>query len=96
MGLPTWLERPSTSASCPASGPKPASLISISAPEGVQAMSPWRESYSPIASRPILAGVRPSTSFMGSIAAMMRAASIVAGSGICTNIPCTAGSAFSA
>jgi hypothetical protein len=43
----------------------------------------------------MLAGVKPSTSFIGSIAAMIFAASIPAGSGICTRIPCTAGFSLS-
>ena len=50
---------------------------------------------SPLASRPALSGWNPSTSLSGSMAAMILSASICGGSGNCTKIPFTRGSALS-
>ena len=59
-------------------------------PSGVQGAS----AGSPADSRPAFTGWKPSTSFAGSIAAITFCASICGGSGSCTRMPCTAGSAL--
>ena len=49
---------------------------------------------SPIIIRPMLTGVKPSTSFSGEIASMTRLVSIPFGSGSCTSTPSISGSAL--
>ena len=90
-GLPTKLERPIMTACLPLSSPN-VSLARITLPKGVHGVS----ACSPDTNRPALAGLRPSTSLLGSIVSMTRCCEICAGTGNCTNMPFTAGSAFNA
>mmetsp|Transcript_23997 Transcript_23997/g.48802 ORF Transcript_23997/g.48802 Transcript_23997/m.48802 type:complete len:202 (-) Transcript_23997:279-884(-) len=91
-GMPTMFERPITTQSLP--------LISISErlsrsmqPAGVQgsasgALPPRRHML------PMLSAENPSTSFSTRIASSTFASLMCCGSGSCTRMPCTAGSAF--
>ncbi len=90
MGLPTMFERPTTTASAPERSPRWSRSISRQ-PSGVQGAM----AFCPVARRPTLAMVKPSTSLAGSMASMTASARIWAGSGSWTRMPCTAGSAFS-
>ncbi len=89
-GLPTRIERPTTSARLPAMSPS-VSRSMIMQPSGVQGVSAGRL----LASRPALVTVRPSTSLSGSSTASTRASLMCLGSGSCTKTPWMAGSAFS-
>ncbi len=91
IGLPTMLERPTTTASRPARLPS-VSRSSIRQPSGVQGTKP----SVPIESLPTLAMWKPSTSLSGSIASMIAASTMPAGSGSCTRMPSTPASALSA
>lgn len=68
IGLPMRFERPMTTACLPVRSPS-ASLSSIMQPTGVQEVRAGR----PLARRPALITVRPSTSLSGEMAATMRA-----------------------
>ena len=89
-GLPTMLERPTTTAFIPASEACTVFARRMQ-PSGVQGTSDGR----PVDSRPAFIGWKPSTSLAGSIASITFSESICAGSGSCTRMPCTAESALS-
>ena len=84
-------DRPTTTARLPPIS-TPVDSIIRTQPAGVQGA----KQGPPVSRLPALTGVNPSTSFSGGIAAITAAGSIWAGSGSCTRIPCTAGSAASA
>jgi len=88
-GTPTSFERPTTTAWAPSSS-TPSWASSSITPAGVHGVRPGV----PWASRPALTGVRPSTSFSGSMIATIRSESRWSGSGIWTRIPSTSSSAF--
>jgi hypothetical protein len=90
MGLPTMLERPTTTASSPARSRR-TDRISSRQPRGVQDTRPG----APVMSLPALIGWNPSTSLAGSMASITFWASICRGSGSCTRMPSTAGSPLS-
>ncbi len=90
-GLPTSFERPSTTASAPVSS-TPAERSSSMTPAGVHGTRPSR----PCISRPALSGVRPSTSFSGSISWVIASPSIWSGTGSWSRMPLTPSSSFSA
>ena len=90
IGLPIRLDRPTTTACLPVRSPR-ASLSSSMQPTGVQEV----RAGSPLARRPALVTVRPSTSLSGEIAATIRAWLRWSGTGNCTSRPWIAGSAFS-
>ena len=91
IGLPTMLERPTTTASCPARSPTGRAAASGSR-AGCRAPAPAR----PIARRPALPAWKPSTSLSGADRRRARAWRRSArGSGSCTRMPWTRGSALS-
>src|SRR5690606_21697997 len=89
IGRPTWLLTPTMVALCPRTG-RSVQASSVVMPGGVQGRGPnWRS-----ARWPTFSGWKPSTSLRGSIRWIRRVASGIPGSGSCTRMPCTAGSAF--
>ena len=88
-GLPTSFERPMTTASAPCSS-APATRKSSITPAGVHGTSP----STPWNSLPALSGVRPSTSFSGSISDVIAFPSIWGGTGSWSRMPLTASSSF--
>ena len=94
IGFPTMSLRPITTARRPASA-TPLRSSSSMTPDGVQGARPGVC----CTSRPTFSGWNPSTSFAGSIASKMRRSAsspIPAGSGDCTRMPSTSGSALKA
>ena len=91
IGLPTVLLRPMTTACLPRSS-MPVLSMSLMQPYGVQGRKPAR----PLASSPALRTEKPSTSLLVAMVSMTRCALMCLGSGICTRMPCTEGSALSA
>jgi hypothetical protein len=89
-GLPTTGLRPITQARAPDSGTPPRVRISTTA-----AAVAGAKLGRPSASRPRLSGFMPSTSLPVGMRAPTSAARTPAGSGVCTNTPCTVGSAAS-
>ena len=90
-GLPTMLLRPITTACAPDKS-IPENSISLIMPCGVQG----RKHSSPIIMRPMLTGVKPSTSFSGDMASITASVRMCFGSGSCTRMPWMAGSSFKA
>ena len=88
-GLPTMLLRPITTACLPLMS-IPANSISLMMPWGVHG----RKQRSPMSILPTLTGVKPSTSFSGAIASMTALSRMCFGTGSCTRMPWTAGSAL--
>ena len=91
IGLPTIWLRPTTTARRPASG-MPLRRSSSRIPAGVAGTGPGSSSHR----RPTLTGWKPSTSLAGSTSSSRRRSGRPAGSGSCTRMPSTAGSAFRA
>ena len=87
-GLPTTLERPTTTACLPAGSMVYASSSAMP-PAGVFGMC----AVKPCAKRPALVGCKPSTSLRGSSAAIAPSADSCLGNGICTSTPLMVGSA---
>ena len=90
IGLPTRIERPSTTARAPDSS-TPASSSSRITPAGVHGTI---ASSRPCISRPAFAVVSPSTSLAGSISEMNSSWSRWSGSGSWSRMPSTRSSAF--
>mmetsp|Transcript_39001 Transcript_39001/g.54183 ORF Transcript_39001/g.54183 Transcript_39001/m.54183 type:complete len:255 (+) Transcript_39001:295-1059(+) len=92
-GIPTMLDRPTTTACLPAIC-TPVRSSSSMQPLGVQGTN--RGSRPFIESCPMFRGWNPSTSFSMLMAAKTVCSSMCLGSGSCTKIPCTLGSALKA
>ncbi len=90
MGLPTIRLRPTTTASAPSSS-TPARSSSHMIPAGVHGTEPG----SPRIRRPRLIGEKPSTSLSGWMRFAIATSESWSGTGSCTSIPSTAGSALS-
>ena len=91
IGLPTMFERPTTTASRPARLAEPVAQQHQAAERRAghhRLAARWRAA-------PTFETWKPSTSFSGATASSTRAASMCAGSGSCTRMPCTSGSRFS-
>ena len=77
---------------CLPAGATPVLSISFMQPQGVQGRKPG----SPVISSPAERVEKPSTSLRVEIASITRCGLMCFGSGICTRMPCTLASAFSA
>ncbi len=99
MGLPTILDRPTTTACLPLSSTPWRRRISMP-PAGVAGVKKGptpsgRPTGATIANRPALTSCTPSTSLSGERAAFTTPSSIPLGIGSCTKMPWTLGSVFS-
>mmetsp|Transcript_15182 Transcript_15182/g.45779 ORF Transcript_15182/g.45779 Transcript_15182/m.45779 type:complete len:373 (+) Transcript_15182:227-1345(+) len=90
-GVPTMLDRPTTTARLPDSS-TPALFKSSMHPLGVHATKAG--SRPRMARRPMLSGPKPSTSLSPEMASSTRCSLMWAGMGSCTRMPCTAGSSL--
>ena len=90
IGRPTWLDTPTIVALCPRTG-RSVQASSVVMPRGVHGRRP----NSRRARCPTFSGWKPSTSLRGSMRWINRRASGMPGSGNCTRMPCTSGSALS-
>ena len=89
IGRPTWLLTPTIVALAPRTG-RSVHASSVVMPRGVHGRRPnWRS-----ARWPTFSGWKPSTSLRGSMRWISAVASRRSGSGSCTRMPCTSGSAL--
>lgn len=90
MGIPTFFERPTTTAFLP-NVSTPVRLINSCTPSGVQGISVFMSRHS----RPTFFSLNPSTSLKQLTELQMRRSFMWPGTGNCTRIPSTPSSAFS-